>query len=290
VGELVLITGASSRVGAATAIECAAAGHRVVATMSDPAERAELEKQAHERKVHVDVEQLDVTSRDLPEKIKELTLKYGPPFALVNAASEAVGCVFEEQTEGEVRSQFETNVLGLMAVTRAVLPTLRAAQRGRIINVSGVAGRVGFPALSVFAATKHAVEGFSESLRWELEPFGVEVCVVEAGAIKAPIALDGDRRTRAVASGGDLEPKPAAGPYTVLDEAIERLVRDGADGAPSFAAVGRAIARVVGEPAPPFRTTVVGVDAQALVALRSMIPDRLYATGVRRVLGLPRPR
>jgi NAD(P)-dependent dehydrogenase (short-subunit alcohol dehydrogenase family) len=288
--QLVLVTGASSRVGAAAAIECAAAGQRVVATLPDPAERGDLEKLCADRGVRVAVEQLDPSTVDVADKVREIALKYGPVYGLVNAASEAVGCAFEEQSDREVRGQFETNVLGMMAVTRAVLPMMRAAQAGRIVNVSGLAGRVGLPALSVFAATKHAVEGFSESLRWELEPFGIEVCLVEAGAIKAPIALDADRRVASAGApaGGDV--RPTAGPYRVLDEAIERIVRDGADGAPTAEAVGKAIARVLADPSPKFRTAVAGMDAQTLVALRSMVPDRLFATGVRRVLGLPRPR
>lgn len=288
--QLVLVTGASSHVGAAAAIECAATGRRVVATMRDPAERGELERQAKERGVHLDIEQLDVTTRDLPDKVRELTLKYGPVFALVNAASVAVGGVFEQQTDADVRSQFETNVLGLMAVTRAVLPAMRAAQRGRIVNVSGVAGRMGLPALSVFAATRHAVEGFSESLRWELEPFGIEVCLIEAGAIEAPITFDSDSRRRATDDAPPASVRPVAGPYTVLDQAVERLLGDSAQGAASAEALGKAIARVVADVAPKFRTTVAGRDARTLLALRSMVPDRLFATGVRRVLRLPRLR
>lgn len=288
--QLVLVTGASSHVGAAAAIECAATGRRVVATMRDPAERGELERQAKERDVHLDIEQLDVTTRDLPDKVRELTLKYGPVFALVNAASVAVGGVFEQQTDADVRSQFETNVLGLMAVTRAVLPAMRAAQRGRIVNVSGVAGRMGLPALSVFAATRHAVEGFSESLRWELEPFGIEVCLIEAGAIEAPITFDSDSRRRATDDAPPASVRPVAGPYTVLDQAVERLLGDSAQGAASAEALGKAIARVVADVAPKFRTTVAGRDARTLLALRSMVPDRLFATGVRRVLRLPRLR
>jgi NAD(P)-dependent dehydrogenase (short-subunit alcohol dehydrogenase family) len=291
-GDLVLVTGASTRVGAAAALECSASGRRVVATMRAPAEGAELEKQAKERGLAVAIEQLDVTSREVDAKIRELGLKYGPIYALVNAASEAVGCAFEEQSDAELRLQFETNVLGLMAVTRAVLPMMRAAERGRIVNVSGIAGRVGLPALSVFSATKHAVEGFSEALRWELEPFGIEVCVVEAGAIKSPIALDAERGLRAPELGvpPEVGVKLAAGPYRVLDEAIERLVKDGGDGSPTIEAVGKAVARVVADPSPSFRTGVEGMDARTLVALRSMVPDRLFARGVRRVLGLPRPR
>ena len=82
------------------------------------------------------------------------------------------------------------NVFGLMAVTRAVLPSMRAARRGRIINMSSVSGLVGLPGVSVYAATKHAIEGFSEALRWELQPFGVEVCLLEPGTFRTSIFFD----------------------------------------------------------------------------------------------------
>src|ERR1700749_2088833 len=129
VGELILITGTSSGIGLSAAVECAAAGHRVVATMRTPEKRGPLEEAAKARGVTLDVEQLDVTTDGAGAKVRELTLKYGPFYALVNNAGVAVVGAFEEQTEAEGRGQFETNVFGVMNVTRAVLPSMRAAQR-----------------------------------------------------------------------------------------------------------------------------------------------------------------
>lgn len=279
-GELVLITGTSSGIGLSAAIECAAAGHRVVATMRNPERRKGLEEAAKARGVAVHVEQLDVTADGVVAKIRELTLKYGPFYGVVNNAGIAVGGAFEEQSERDVREQFETNVFGLMAVTRAVLPSMRAAQRGRIVNVSSLSGRVAFPLLSTYAATKHAVEGFSESLRWELEPFGIDVCLVEPGTFKTPVYFAHQRRAAGFA---------ADGPYKAFNDGVERLLADEAEKAPPPDPVGRAIARLVTEPSPRFRT-LVGIDARTLVTLRRMVPDRLFASGIRRLMQLPRSR
>lgn len=279
-GELVLITGTSSGIGLSVAIECAAAGHRVVATMRNLERRRDLEKAAAERGVSLDVEQLDVTSEGLPSKIRELILKYGPFYGLVNNAGIAIAGVFEEQSEADIREQFETNVFGTMAATRAVLPAMRASRRGRIINISSVSGRVGFPVLSIYAASKHAIEGFSEALRWEVEPFGVQVCLVEPGTFKTPIFFDNQRRGTNVSKDG---------PYGALNDVIEKLILEGAEKAPPPDEVGRITARLLSESSPAFRT-VVGRDARTLVTLRRMMPDRLFATGVRRFMGLPRSR
>src|SRR5258708_9149853 len=182
-GELVLITGTSSGIGLATAVACARAGHRVVATMRNLERKEELERTAKDGGLEIAVEHLDVTSSSVGMKLRELVLKYGPIFGLVNNAGIGFGGAFEEQTDEDIREQFETNVFGLMAVTRAVLPSMRAARRGRIVNVSSLSGRIGLPCVSAYAATEHAVEGFSESLPWEGAPFRGTVHLVQPGNI-----------------------------------------------------------------------------------------------------------
>jgi NAD(P)-dependent dehydrogenase (short-subunit alcohol dehydrogenase family) len=280
VGDLVLITGTSSGIGLSAALECAAAGYRVVATMRNLERRKPVDEQAKARGLSIDVEQLDVTTPAAAGKVRELVMKYGPFYGLVNNAGISVGGVFEEQSEEDVRDQFETNVFGMMAVTRAVLPSMRAAQRGRIINVSSMSGRIGMPLLSIYAATKHAVEGFSEALRWEVEPFGVDVCLVEPGTFKTPIFFDNQRRGQNVSR---------EGAYGAITEVVEKILLEEAAKAPPPDAVGKAVARLLGEPSPRFRS-LIGTDARTLVTLRRMVPDRLFASGIRRLLNLPRPR
>jgi NAD(P)-dependent dehydrogenase (short-subunit alcohol dehydrogenase family) len=250
-----------------------------------------------------------VTLPGAGDKIRELVLKFGPVYALVNNAGIAMGGAFEEQGEASIRAQFETNVFGVMAVTRAVLPSMRAAGRGRIINVSSLSGRVAFPLLSIYAATKHALEGFSEALRWELEGFGIDVCVVEPGSFKTPVLFHGGGPPQGPPSGRASDPgdgggppvtaggtptsrpsrPPLAGPYAPLNETMERLAADEAEKGPTPEVVGLAIARLVGDPSPRFRS-LIGIDARTLVTLRRMVPDRLFASGIRRLMHLPRSR
>lgn len=279
-GHLVLITGSSSGIGFATAVACAAAGHRVIATMRRLEKADALLAAARARGASLEIEQLDVAAPSATAKVKELLLKHGPIHALVNNAGIAVGGAFEEQTDDDVRAQFETNVFGLMAVTRAVLPAMRATGRGRIINVSSVSGLVGLPGVSIYAATKHAIEGFSEALRWEVAPFGIDVCLVEPGTFKTELFFENQRR------GGNVSRE---GPYAAMTEALERLILADAAKAPPPTPVAEAIVRLIEDASPPFRT-LIGRDARALVALRRVIPDRLFATGIRRFIPAPRSR
>jgi NAD(P)-dependent dehydrogenase (short-subunit alcohol dehydrogenase family) len=278
--DVVIITGTSSGIGLSAAIECATAGFRVVATMRNLDRRAALLDAAAARGVKLDTEQLDVTAETAPAKVRELILKYGPPYGLVNNAGIGIGGAFEEQSDKDVRDQFETNVFGLMTMTRAVLPAMRGASRGRIVNISSLSGRVGFPLVSVYAATKHAVEGFSEGLRWEVEPFGIDVCLIEPGTFKTPIFFENQRR-------GELLDK--AGPYAAMSDRVEALVARSAEKANPPDHVGRTIAKVLRDPSPPFRT-LVGADALALATLRRALPDRLFATGLRRFVQSSRLR
>lgn len=279
-GETVLITGTSSGIGLSAAVECADAGHRVIATMRNLDRREELERTVASRGVSLSIEQLDVTAEQVADKVRELILKYGPLYGLVNNAGIAFGGAFEEQSDEDIREQFETNVFGLMSVTRAVLPSMRANGRGRIINISSMSGRLGFPAVSGYAATKHAVEGFSESLRWELEPFGITVLVVEPGTFRTPIFFANQRKGSKITE---------ESPYAEFHEAIEKVVLQDAEKAPLPDAVGRGIAKLLGAANPAFRT-IIGRDAQTLVTLRRVMPDRLFATGVRRYMSKLRSR
>jgi NAD(P)-dependent dehydrogenase (short-subunit alcohol dehydrogenase family) len=133
--------------------------------------------------------------------------------------------------------------------------------------------------VSVYAASKHAVEGFSESLRWELAPFGVDVCLLEPGMFKTPI-FQGNRR---VAELLDRE-----GPYADLIRIIEDRINRDSDRAPPPARVGKAVARLLRASSTPPLRTPVGTDAVAMIALRRVIPDRLFDLAVR--LALPSSR
>ncbi|WP_420884492.1 SDR family oxidoreductase [Amnimonas aquatica] len=169
--KTVLITGASSGIGLATARHFQARGWNVAATMRNPADQPELAQLPN-----VICPALDVHDKDSIAQAIQITFeRFGAIDVVVNNAGYALMGAFETLDEAQVRRQFETNVFGLMEVCRAVLPHFRQRRAGLLINVSSMVGRIPLPLYSVYNASKHAVEGFTEGLVYELEPFGVRV-------------------------------------------------------------------------------------------------------------------
>jgi len=188
----VLITGTSTGIGYGAAKAFAAAGYRVIGTVRKPEDAERLRRELGENLYPV---LADVTEADqvavLPEHVKNVS-DGGRLDVLVNNAAVEFIAPAELQPMEEIRAMFETNVLGLMAVTRALLPLLGASgiagrRRARIINVSSVGGVLALPLLSAYVATKFAVEGYSHSLRRELRGLGIDVVVLGPGAVKSAI-------------------------------------------------------------------------------------------------------
>jgi NAD(P)-dependent dehydrogenase (short-subunit alcohol dehydrogenase family) len=187
---IALVTGSSSGFGLLIALTLAKKGYQVIATMRDLNKREQLMNDARYAKVdiRIDCVELDVTNHTaISEVTKELIGKYGRIDYLVNNAGYAVGGFVEDVPLDDWRMQMETNFMGLVAVTKAALPFMREQRAGHIINISSVSGRVGFPGYAPYAASKFAVEGFSEALRLEMKPFGVQVVLVEPGAYPTDI-------------------------------------------------------------------------------------------------------
>src|SRR5689334_6739039 len=170
----ILVTGASTGIGRATALELARRGATVYAGVRDPAAVDGLGLTPVE---------LDVTDA---EQVAALSTRLERLDGLVNNAGIAVTGPLEHLPLDEVRRQLEVNALGQLAVTQACLPALRAA-RGRIVNMSSISGRVAFPMFGPYAASKFALEAFSDSLRRELRGSGVDVVVIEPGGVTTPI-------------------------------------------------------------------------------------------------------
>lgn len=178
--QTVLITGASTGIGRATAIEFHNHGWNVVATMRHP-ERADGLPNS-ERCYCV---ALDVTDPDsILAAITAALQRFGQIDVLINNAGYGLTGAFENATPSQIRAQFDTNVFGLMDVTRAILPHFRQRQQGVLVNVASMGGRLTFPLYSLYHSTKWAVEGFSESLQYELRPFKIKVKIIEPGPIK----------------------------------------------------------------------------------------------------------
>ena len=178
--KIILITGASSGIGKETVKLFQTKNWKVAATMRTPEKAEDLHK-------IVDVEciRLDVTDIDSIESAIQETLdKFGRIDAIVNNAGYGLVGAFEAATPEQIEKQFQTNVFGLMNVCREILPYFREQKRGIIVNVASVGGRITFPLYSLYHGTKWAVEGFSESLQYEVRPFNIRVKIIEPGPIK----------------------------------------------------------------------------------------------------------
>jgi NAD(P)-dependent dehydrogenase (short-subunit alcohol dehydrogenase family) len=173
------VTGAARGIGAEIVKAALSAGDRVVATGRDPRKIEQTFKAGSNRVLAL---LLDVTKEDQVKAAVDAALTgFSTIDVLVNNAGYGQLGVFEETTPEEIRTQFETNVFGLMAVTRAVIPIMRRQRRGRVFNISSVAGLRGVFGASAYNSSKFAVEGFSQALAQELSPFGVFVTVISPG-------------------------------------------------------------------------------------------------------------
>ncbi len=202
--KTVLITGASRGIGLETALYFQEHGWKVIATMRDPEKRKTL---LHEKGL-VDLVHLDVTDgKSIQAAVKHVVDKYGHLNVLVNNAGYALHGPFETLSAGKIEKQFETNLFGLMAVTREILPVFRSQRKGTIVNVASMGGRTAFPLYSVYNSTKFAVEGFTESLQYELRPLNILVRLIEPGVIKTDFygsSLDQNEQHEMQAVYGDL--------------------------------------------------------------------------------------
>src|SRR5580692_9747055 len=201
--NIALITGASSGFGLLTSIELAKAGFRVVATMRDLSRRDRLDQAATAAGVagQLDIRTLDVTNFDaLPGFVDAVVRDHGRLDVLINNAGFAVAGFAEDIKLEELRRQFETNFFGAVAMTKAVLPTMRRQRSGHIIMLSSIGGLHGAVTVSSYSASKHALEGWSESLRMEVNALGIKVVLVEPGAFLTDIwtrgAVMGEKATQ----------------------------------------------------------------------------------------------
>lgn len=176
----ILITGASSGIGKATAQLFQARGWNVIATMRDPSSGSDLAALEN-----VLVTRLDVTDAGtIASAVGEGLARFGRIDALVNNAGYGAYGPLEAFSTDRIRRQFDTNVTGLLEVTKAVLPHMRANRAGTIVNISSIGGQVTFPLGTLYHGTKFAVEGLSEALHYELEPLGIRTRIVEPGMVK----------------------------------------------------------------------------------------------------------
>jgi NAD(P)-dependent dehydrogenase (short-subunit alcohol dehydrogenase family) len=260
-----LITGASSGFGLLTAVTLARHGWRVLATMRDLARREKLEAAARAAGVldRIEFHALDVTSAAQIAALAELVAaRPGPLDAIVNNAGFAMAGFADDVSDAELRRQFDTNFFGTVAVTRAFLPQLRRQGAGHIVILSSISGRMGFPGVSSYAASKFALEGWAETLRLEMKPLGIQVVLVEPGAFSTDIWT-----RNANISAGTMD--PASPNAARIAKWRVRMESTKPKANPQVVADG--IAAILENPRPRLRY-VFGTDAKMGVLLRSLLP------------------
>ena len=268
--KVAVVTGSSSGIGLLTAVELALNGYRVVATMRNLESRGRLEEAAHKAGVRdrLDLRRLDITEFDsLPGAVEAIVRDHGRVDVLVNNAGFSVAGFAEDMTLDELRLQLETNFFGNVAMTKAVLPVMRAQKSGHIITVTSVAGRLGQPMLSAYCASKYALEGWSESLRIETHSLGIRVVLVEPGS------YDTDIWTRnVVIAKGALDP---ASPNKERSQRFAEFVKNSAKHRRDAREVAKLIVRIACDPNPKLRY-LIGTDAKVQVWLKRIVPWRKY--------------
>ncbi|AFY70829.1 3-oxoacyl-(acyl-carrier-protein) reductase [Thalassoporum mexicanum PCC 7367] len=271
--KTVLITGASSGIGKATAILFQQQGWQVAATMRSP-ERVAQQDPEFANLERLLMLRLDVTEPESIVQAIATTLdKFGSIDVVVNNAGYALVGAFELTTPDQIQKQFETNVFGLMAVTRAVLPHLRQQRQGTIVNVASVGGRVTFPIYSLYHATKWAIEGFSESLQYELRPFNLKVKIIEPG----PIKTDFYDRSADMSLSSEI---PEYDQFAA--QVMPQMLKAGEEGA-APEQVAKVIYRASTDRSRQLRYPA-DRNARFLLFLRKLLPERIFTKIVQTIL------
>ena len=266
--KIALVTGSSSGFGLLTSVELARVGYRVVATMRDLGRRAKLDQTATDADVadRIDVRALDVTNlSEIATVVDTMVHDYGRIDVLVNNAGFAMAGFAEDIKLEELRFQFETNFFGAAAMTKAVLPTMRRQRSGHIIQISSIAGLQGSITVSSYSASKHALEGWSESLRLEVNSLGIKVVLVEPGAFETGIWTQGAR----MSENAKQDTSPNYHRSLRMREVIQKIPK--ADPI----AVARTIVAIAQNPNPKLRY-LVGRDAKIQLALKRILPWKTY--------------
>ena len=257
--KVALVTGASSGIGKETALQLAAHGYHVFSAAR------RVEKMEEIKVVGIEPAYLDVTSQESINKlVKHIMDTKGRIDVLVNNAGYGAHGALEDVSLDEARRQFDVNVFGLMALTKEVLPAMRKQRSGRIINVSSVVGKMSTPLTGWYSASKHALEALSDALRVEVKPFGIQVVVIEPGAIKTEFSDVVKEKLE------NTEVSPA---YERMTDAWKKSIGNSSNAAPPHV-VAEAIQKAATTDNPRTRYAVP-FEAKAFLFARGVLGDKV---------------
>ncbi|OCA96678.1 SDR family oxidoreductase [Clostridium beijerinckii] len=263
--KTVFITGASSGIGHETAKLFSNNGWNVIATMRKPEIEIELNKKKNIRILRCDVTETE----SIKQSIKEGIDYFGKIDVLINNAGFYTIGALEAATEEQIRKQLDTNLFGLINTTKEMLPYFRKQKSGIIINISSIAGRTTVPLQTLYHATKWGVEGFSESLQYELSPFNIKIKIIEPGVIKT----DFYGRSMTVMENNDLDEYRA---YS--QKVVSNLVTNGNNGSNPLE-VAETIFKAANSKSNKMRYPVG--KSKNLIALSNILPDKIFHNLVR---------
>lgn len=276
----VLITGCSTGIGRATAERLSDKGWNVYATARRPDSIEDLRERGC-KTLAVDVND----ERSMRRAVEAIEEEGGSIGGLVNNAGYSQSGAIESIPLDSVRKQFETNVFGLIRMCQLVLPGMRRAGSGRIVNLSSMGGRLSFPGGGIYHATKHAVEAISDVLRFEVSGFGIDVAIIEPGLIRTDFG---------VTAADSIAETEREGPYASFNSAVGSATMDAYDnpiakllgGGPET--VARAIERALSARRPRTRYKVTP-SARMILAQRRLVTDRMWDRFVGTQFPRPRP-
>jgi NAD(P)-dependent dehydrogenase (short-subunit alcohol dehydrogenase family) len=263
--KVALVTGSSSGMGFEIALLLARSGFHTYASMRNLEKSKRITEIASTEKLPLQVVQLDVKDDvSVKDAIQNIAAKKGRIDVLVNNAGYGLFGSFEDLSIEEIKAQFETNFFGVIRVTQQVLPIMRKQNNGIVVNVSSVGGRIGLPVVSAYHSTKFALEGLSESISYELEPFGIRVIIIEPGVIRTNIMNSSASAKKA------LDPKS---PYLSMMHKVENSFKSMLENASISSPpeeVAKVILQAVTSESPQLRYTVGNDAATILQAKRTM--------------------
>jgi NAD(P)-dependent dehydrogenase (short-subunit alcohol dehydrogenase family) len=267
--RVAVVTGSSSGIGLETSLTLARNGFLTYATMRNLNKSAKIKSLAQKEKLPLNIIQLDVVDeRSVENAIRSITTAESSRIdVLVNNAGYTVNGAFEELAMEEIKAQFETNLFGVIRVIQAVLPIMRRQKSGIIVNISSAVGRFGYPGGSAYVSTKFAVEGLSESISYELEPFGIKVVLIEPGVIRTNIVNSMVTAKKSQDSNS---------PYSQLMQKVARSLGHMMENASSADVVAKVVLKAVTTENPSLRY-LAGKDIETwMEAKRSMSDEEFY--------------
>jgi NAD(P)-dependent dehydrogenase (short-subunit alcohol dehydrogenase family) len=278
-----VVTGSSSGIGYETSLLLARNGFFTYATERSPDKSGKFLELKGNEKLSLEVLKLDVTNdKSVKEAVERIVSKQGTIDVLVNNAGYALVGPLEELSIQEFKEQFETNVFGVIRVIKETLPIMRKKRHGIIVNMSSIAGRVGFPLTSAYVSSKFALEGLSESLAYEVEQFGIKVILIEPGVIKTNF-VSNLKIGKGVSSTTTAQGRDSS--YTAITEKrIAGFKPRFENGSPPIEVAKVILTAITSKNVQPESRYLVGDDAFKLMEIRKSKPDnefrRLVMEGV----------